>query len=572
MYSALALVLAALAIALMRPGKPIAVWIVVTALGIAIVTPWLGLGEPQYVWLANVHLVVTGRDDPIARFAIGLVGLIAAIVAIYALGDPEIDDDVPRFFTTYAIFVAAMFAFVDAATVLFAYACWEVMGVASFVLIGHRAHDTDAGTSARRAFTTTRVGDLSVLVGAALLASGRHEFGAATLVVGAAIKSGQLGVSPWLVGAMVAPTPVSALLHSATLVAAGPFLLARFVPLAQFPNVALALLAYAISSALAAALFAATSDDAKRTLAWSSIEQLAQAFVASAVGLPLVAFAVLAGHAIAKPALFFAAGMHRIATGSSRYETASRDARRLPAFGGAIAYGAIALVGIPPFLSASALARTWTGANRTHPGFLIIGAALAAIAGWYVARFAIRLNPLLARPFVAGRIGRASPIAVWAMVGAGIAVSLASVHVLSDLASLALPLAAVGAAAGCYALRERAIVMHGPLIPDGIARWDATFTRPILALTHTIAKTDRALATIADRIASAAFAAGGRVTAGDRAIDRATTAGARDIAIGGRRASALVGGNVSQYVGFSAIVFLAAGIAATAIVAIERTR
>lgn len=570
MWAALAAIAAALAIAALRLRKTVAVAVIVTALVAAIVLTWLALPPPAYAWLPTLHLVLAGRGDDVTRSSATLVAAIAGIVVLFALGDPETDDDAPRFFATYALFVAAMLAFVAAASLLVAYVCWEAMGVASFVLIGHATRDAEAGRSARRALTTTRCGDLSVLIGAVLLASGSIIPGAAFLVAGAAVKSAQLGASPWLVGAMVAPTPVSALLHSATLVAAGPFLVARFVPFAHAPTVAAALLAYAVITAVAAAIFAATSDDAKRTLAWSSIEQLAQAFVATAVGMPLLALGVLAGHALAKPALFFAAGMQRIATGTSRYATASRSSRRLAAFGGAILYGGIALVGIPPFVSSWALAGTWTAAGDAHPGFALVGIVLAALGGWYVARFAILLSPENERPFNAAHIGSAASLAVWLMAALGVGGSLIFLRGAMNPAAIALPVAALGGAGACIVLRGSPLVRRLPLLANGIGTWDAGFNRVATGLARIVDAVDRGLLLGTDRIGVGVVAAGVRADAVDLAIDRITSEGGGDVVASGVRAGSLVAGNVSRYLAVSGGVFTIGAVAAIVIFLIRR--
>ena len=569
MSAALLLVTASVAIAVLRPAKPAAVAAILALLITAIASVWVSLPQLSYAWLPTAHVIFAGRDDTVARVAATLVSLIAAIVIVYALGDPETDDDSARFFATYALFVGAMLAFVESSSLLFAYVCWEVMGIASFVLIGHNVDDFDAGRSARRALTTTRFGDLSVLIGAALLGSGSVAAGAAFLVVGAAVKSAQLGASPWLVGAMVAPTPVSALLHSATLVAAGPYLVARFVPLADVPAVATLLLAYATLTALAAAIFAATSDDAKRTLAWSSIEQLAQAFVASAVGMPLLAFGVLAGHALAKPALFFAAGVQRIATGTSRYAAASRSSRRIAAFVAAIAYGGIALVGIPPFVSSWALADTWTAASRAAPILLLAGVTLAALGGWYVMRFGLLLTPDVGRPFDERRIGPGARLAVWLIGIVGVSVSLLFLQVGFNAASVALPVGAMLGAGACYALRHAEIVQRAPLLADGVATWDACFNIPATALARALDAVDRGLLIGTDRLGAAVNTAGRGVSAVDLALDRTTSDGARDVVAGGVRAGSFVAGDVSRYLALSGGIFVAAGVVAVVIILIR---
>ena len=566
MLAALVVAATAVAIGALRLRKSLAVSTLLIALGVAIVVTWRQLPPLSYDWLPSIHVIFAERGDGISRYAATLVAAIAGIVAIYAFGDPETNEDAPRFFTTYALFVAAMLAFVAASSVSFAYVCWEVMGVASFVLIGHAVGDVEAGRSARRAFTTTRIGDLAVLIGAVLLSRGSTPLGASFLVVGAAVKSAQLGASPWLVGAMVAPTPVSALLHSATLVAAGPYLVARFVPLSSVPGVAMSLLIYAAISALAAAIFAATSDDAKRTLAWSSIEQLAQAFVAAAVGMPLLALGVLAGHAIAKPALFFAAGMQRIATGTSRYGAASRSSRRVTAFVGAIAYGGIALVGIPPFVSSWALADTWTAVGSLQPALTLVGIALAALGGWYIARFALLLMPEHDRPFDARHIGTGASVAVWLMCAAGIGISLAFRRGTVDAASVALPVAALVGAGACIAFRDGQLVRRPPLFANGITAWDLSFSRLTLALSGTLDIIDRGLLTGSDGLGAGILAAGARANIADRAIDRGTTVVGNDIVAGGKRAGSLVAGDASRYLAVSGAVFVAAALAAVLLV------
>lgn len=572
MWSALILAATAVAIAGLRLRKPIAVSTILIALGVAIIVTWRPLPQLSYAWLPAVHLVLAGRGDGLGRYAATLVAAIAGIVAVFALGDPETNDDAPRFFAAYALFVAAMLAFVDASSMLFAYVCWEVMGVASFILIGHAVGDLEAGRSARRALTTTRVGDLSVLIGAVLLASGSIRLGASFLVIGAAVKSAQLGASPWLVGAMVAPTPVSALLHSATLVAAGPYLVARFVPFSSVPGVATALLAYAAITAFAAAIFAATSDDAKRTLAWSSIEQLAQAFVAAAVGMPLLALGVLAGHAIAKPALFFAAGMQRIATGTSRYATASRSARHTTAFVGAIVYGGIALVGIPPFVSSWALAGAWTAAAQRQPALMLVGIVLAALGGWYVARFGLLLMPQNDRPFEARRIGTGASVAVWLMCAVGIGLSLFFRRGSVDATSVALPIAALVAAGACIALRQAQLVRRPLLFANGVTDWDLGFSRLTLAVSGALDVIDRSLLTASDRLGMSVMVAGKRIEMTDRALDHATTVGGNDVAAGGVRAGSLVAGDASRYLAVSGAVVVAAAVAAVVIVLVAKAR
>ncbi len=519
-------------------------------------------------WLPGLPLIFI--DDAVSRWATLIVLAVAAILGTYAAGDPELRTGRFRFWTVYALFAFAAIAFAHASGLLTSYVLWEAMSACSFFLIAQRL-DEDVVAASVRALTTTRLGDLLLLIGAGAIAAGHPQVGLIGALAGAAIKSGQLGATPWLVGAMVAPTPVSALLHSATLVAAGPYLLARLAPqLAVFPNLLAALAIYAVISAFAGALFAATSNDAKRTLAWSTSEQLAQATLATAAGAPFAGLAVLAGHALAKPLLFIAAGYLRAATGSTRYDAASREGRRVGAFVAATVVGAAALVGIPPFLSSWGLASTWSAVATARPPLLIAGLAISALSGWYATRFALLLLPDVNRPFARAALRPPLRAAAWLGITLALAVSIGVIRFRVDLESLALPILALSGGALAVAARRTTLLTAGFAFPEGIAWWDRTFSAPARAAGTLLDRCDRALLAGAHFLATATLRIGRRAAAVDDRLDRDTTELGRGLLAGGRRAAAVVVGDISRYVAYTAVGLALAAAVIAAVLATAR--
>lgn len=519
-------------------------------------------------WIPGIPLIFV--DEALSRWATLIVLAVAAVLALYAAGDPELRTGRLRFWTVYALFVLSAIAFAHASGLLTSYVLWEAMSACSFFLIAQRL-DSDAAVASVRALTTTRLGDMLLLIGAGAVAAGQRQIGLIGILAGAAIKSGQLGATPWLVGAMEAPTPVSALLHSATLVAAGPYLLARLAPqLAVFPNLIAGLAVYAVISAFVGALFAATSNDAKRTLAWSTSEQLAQATLATAAGAPSAGLAVLAGHALAKPLLFIAAGYLRAATGSTRYAAASREGRRVGAMVAAAVVGAAALVGIPPFLSSWALASAWSSVASAQPLMLVAGMLLSALSGWYATRFVLLLLPDVERPFARTALRAPLHAAAWLGITLLVAVSIGVFRFSVDLVSVALPVLALGGAALAVAARRTTALAAGPVFGSGITWWDRAFSAPVSACGALLDRCDRGLLGGTYVLATTTQRVGSRAAAFDDGLDRDATALGRGLLTAGRRAGGVVVGDVSRYLGYTAAVVALAAAAIAVVVATAR--
>jgi NADH:ubiquinone oxidoreductase subunit 5 (subunit L)/multisubunit Na+/H+ antiporter MnhA subunit len=306
-------------------------------------------------------------------------------------------------------FVGAMELLVVAADFLTLLIAWELVGAFSWVLIGHTWREAGSVRSAAHAFVTTRFGDLGLYLaaGIAFAATGSLSFAsldragdtslavvAGGVLLAAAAKSAQVPFSPWLFSAMAGPTPVSALLHSATMVAAGAYILVRLAP--SFESVSWfgsAVVTVGVTTALAGGVVAATQSHIKRALAGSTSAQYGLMFVAAGAGSTAAAGAHLVTHAAFKSLLFLAAGVAVQATGSNEM----RDMQlgdRLRNVAILAAVGTLALAAVPP------LGGAWTKeevlASAVHDSALV-GIAVF-VAGWLSALYAGRWQLLVYGP------------------------------------------------------------------------------------------------------------------------------------------------------------------------------
>jgi NADH-quinone oxidoreductase subunit L len=345
-------------------------------------------------------------SEPLSAVLSLTVAVVAAGVFVYAVGYMRVERDQVRFFAELSFFVAAMQMLVLAGDWLLFLAAWELIGLASYLLIGFWFEQPDVPRAASRAFLTTRAADLGLYLGVFVLvtATGTTRIGetlhvggpqalaaSLLLLVAAMGKSAQVPFQGWLQDAMLGPTPVSALLHSATLVAAGAILLVRVSPMLPEP----ALLAIGMIGGLTilvTGFMATLQRDLKRLLASSTSSQVGFMLVAIGAGSPMAALAHLVAHAAMKSSLFLGAGSFQHA-----YETTSLDGltgagRRLKPTFALFALAAFALVGVPP------LAGFWSkeaieAATLSSPLAAVLapmGIAGTLLTGIYMAR-ALRL-------------------------------------------------------------------------------------------------------------------------------------------------------------------------------------
>src|SRR5207244_1559222 len=314
-----------------------------------------------------------------------MVCLVCFLIFISSLGYMAHDENFSRFFCFLSLFAAAMLGVVISNNLLLFFICWELVGLTSYLLIGFWYHKPSAAAAAKKAFITTRIGDLAFLLGMVWLYSqagtllfydhgeGCLEQSALTKMVaqstslgmavstgiallifcGAIGKSGQVPLHVWLPDAMEGPTPVSALIHAATMVAAGVFLVARVYPLISQSAAALQVITWVgVITAVFAASIAVAQTDIKRILAYSTVSQLGFMMMGLGVGGVGVGIFHLITHAFFKALLFLGAGS--VIHGCHE----EQDVRRMgglrkfmPATFATYAIGMMALSGFPIFFS-----------------------------------------------------------------------------------------------------------------------------------------------------------------------------------------------------------------------------
>ncbi len=372
--------------------------------------PWLGkiVSQGAVAWYstASMKLTVGWTVDSLTAVMLVVVGVVASMVVIFSIGYMSGDPGWARYFALLATFTGSMTLLVIASDFTALFIGWELVGACSFLLIGFWFRKPSAMWAATKAFLTTRVGDAGMLLGLALLwkATGslayREVFAtvgglpAATLTavalllfVGAAGKSAQFPLHIWLPDAMEGPTPVSALIHAATMVAAGVFLVARTWPLFEAAESARAvILVIGVITAFGAATIAVAQRDIKKVLAYSTISQLGYMMAAMGAGAVVAGMFHLVTHAAFKALLFLAAGsvIHGASTQDLREMGGLR--RAMPWTAATWIVGAAALAGIPPlagFFSKDAVVASVFHANAFAGVMLILASALTA---FYVAR------------------------------------------------------------------------------------------------------------------------------------------------------------------------------------------
>jgi NADH-quinone oxidoreductase subunit L len=350
----------------------------------------LGAGTVQLGWVL----------DPLTAVMLVMVTFVGALIFIYSVGYMAHDANFTRFFCFLSLFAAAMLGLVIANSLLLLFICWELVGLASYLLIGFWYHKPTAAAAAKKAFITTRIGDTGFLLGVVWLyaAAGTLLFyddqgngclqaaalsrlstqvtalglaastGIGLLIFCGAIgKSGQVPLHVWLPDAMEGPTPVSALIHAATMVAAGVFLVARVYPLISgHPELAHATGEGALPTstaltvvtwvgtitALFAACIAVAQNDIKRILAYSTVSQLGYMMMGLGVGGVAVGIFHLITHAFFKALLFLGAGS--VIHGCHDEQDIRKMGglkRFMPVTFATYAVGMMALAGVPVFFS-----------------------------------------------------------------------------------------------------------------------------------------------------------------------------------------------------------------------------
>jgi NADH-quinone oxidoreductase subunit L len=335
--------------------------------------PNISAPEPPWIEIPGILHVPFGFTlDNLSKTMLVLVSGVGALIHIYSLGYMRGDEGKSRYFAALSLFMFAMLGIVLANNFVMLFIFWELVGFTSYVLIGHWFEREAAADAANKAFLTNRVGDFGFMLGILMvwMATGSVVFNdiipqvskltinpaylaitALLIFCGAAGKSAQFPLHVWLPDAMEGPTPVSALIHAATMVAAGVYMLARVAFVIQAaPDALVVIMWIGAITATMSALIATQQDDIKRILAYSTLSQLG--YMVMAVGLASNEAAIfhLFTHAFFKALLFLGAGsiivmLHH----EQNIWKMGGLAQNMPITFLAFAVGALALIGCPPF-------------------------------------------------------------------------------------------------------------------------------------------------------------------------------------------------------------------------------
>ncbi len=340
--------------------------------------------------------------SPLSTLLSTMVAVVATLVMVYAVGYMKHDIEQTRFYATMLLFVMAMQLFVFAGDWILLLSAWELIGLSSYLLIGFWYRKPNVKEAAMRAFLITRSADLGLYIaifiliastGSSEIAASLNSQGTAAisagifLLIAAMGKSAQTPLHDWLQRAMAGPTPVSALLHSATLVAAGAILLIRSAPLLP-PEVLLIVGIVGGITTIVTGIIALTETDLKRVLAASTSSQYGLMLLAIAAGVPLAALLHLLAHAAIKSSLFLGAGVFQHSRDTTKLQQLHGIAVDHPRIFFGFAIAALALAGIPPlsgFFSKDAIiAATMNSSNAAVLlPFVLVGTILT---GAYMAR------------------------------------------------------------------------------------------------------------------------------------------------------------------------------------------
>ncbi|WP_199547314.1 NADH-quinone oxidoreductase subunit L [Streptomyces sp. N35] len=394
------------------PGfvRPLAILPTLTALGLAVVVALRQGGDraidaaTELTPTGSVPIELALHLDGFAVLAAVLVGVVASCVQIYSTAYLRDDPRYPSYAALVSLFTSAMLLVVFSGDLMVLLVGWEIMGICSYFLVGHYWETPEARAASLKAFLVTKLGDVPFLIGLFALAADAGSFRITTildkvaaggldhptliallLLAGVAGKSAQFPLHTWLPDAMAGPTPVSALIHAATMVAAGVYFVARLLPVFAASAAALIVLAVMAAVTMAgSALAALAQDDIKRVLAYSTIGQLGYMTGALAVGDRGAGAFHLLSHGAFKALLFLAAGVIIHAAGTNSLAAMSRMGNlrdRVPDAFWTMTVALLALAAIPPFSGFFSKEAVLGAAEHTATGHSELA---PATAGWIV--------------------------------------------------------------------------------------------------------------------------------------------------------------------------------------------
>jgi NADH-quinone oxidoreductase subunit L len=382
--------------------------------GLNFTQPYLGF---EWIEAGGFRVPVNLLLDPLSAVMILVVTGVGSLIHIYSIGYMAHDEEQVRYFSYLNLFMFFMLLLVLGGNLPLMFVGWEGVGLCSYLLIGFWYRKPSAARAGMKAFVVNRIGDVGLILGmivafhafgtvdlvdlaenaSSLAREPLGQFGIATIVclllfVGATGKSAQIPLHVWLPDAMEGPTPVSALIHAATMVTAGVYMVARLAPL--FGRSETALLVVAVigtATALMAATIALVQTDIKRVLAYSTVSQLGYMFLAAGVGAFGVAVYHLFTHAFFKALLFLGAGsvIHAL-EGEQDMRKMGGLWRKIPWTFGTMLVGTLAIAGIPPLAGYFSKDAILAAALEDHRPLLFgLGLLTAALTAFYMGRMLV---------------------------------------------------------------------------------------------------------------------------------------------------------------------------------------
>ena len=387
------------------------------------------IGGESYIvhlgyWIKSESLTVSWalKLDMLSAIMLFVVMLVSSLVHLYSIGYMEHDEHKPRFFSYLSLFTFAMLMLVTSNNFLQLFFGWEGVGLCSYLLIGFWFKKQSANAAAIKAFLVNRVGDLGLILGICVIykLTGSLDFNIVfadvssfintsilffninipyielacfLLFIGAMGKSAQIGLHTWLADAMEGPTPVSALIHAATMVTAGVFLVARCSPLFEYAPISLNfVILVGATTSIFAACIAITQNDIKKIIAYSTCSQLGYMFFACGVSAYSAGMFHLMTHAFFKALLFLGAGsvIHALSD--------EQDIRKMGGLAKTLPYtciamwiGSLALAGLPPFAGFFSKDIILEAAWAHNSGFGYIAFYLGLIAAFLTAFYSWKI-------------------------------------------------------------------------------------------------------------------------------------------------------------------------------------
>jgi NADH-quinone oxidoreductase subunit L len=400
------------------PGKgaPIGIIAVGAAFAIGLLSFFEAISKHDIVersvtWMdfGPLHLELGIRVDALAAMMFVVVCLVSLLMQIYSVGYMQGDVRYTWYFAAVNLFTGSMLTLVIANNTVQLLVGWELVGVCSYLLIGHWYEEKENSSAAIKAFITTRAGDLGFVIGVIVLFLGAGTFnigelqerviagdvsttvivaGSLLLFCGAVGKSAQFPLHVWLPDAMAGPTPVSALIHAATMVTAGVYMVARIYGLFSSSDVTMTVISIVASiTMLLAALLAVVQRDIKKVLAYSTVSQLGYMMAGLAVGAATAGVFHLWTHAFFKALLFLGSGSVIHAVHSNDMFEMGGLRKFMPLTYGTFIIGSLALAGVPPFAGFWSKDEIVAAAFESGHTFVFIAALITAfLTAFYMAR------------------------------------------------------------------------------------------------------------------------------------------------------------------------------------------